>query len=469
MNTTVAALVAALLLVGQAQAPTPTQLLDQLQATLEQLRQAITSPAPAPGGVTVTDAAALTAALRTGGSITIAPGTYAGNFTIGKPTTIAGAGATLTAADGYTPTLKVAANDVVVKGLAVQLGNPDRDAIVVGTLEATSADAQPHRVRFEDVKVLPSAKGGGHRAFALHGSDVSIVRATVLGFYEKGRDSQAVWICNGPGPYAVLDSVLEASGENILIGGATPGIVGMNPADITIRGNTIRKPDTFRTLGTVKNSVELKIGLRAVVEGNTIDGNWIDGQGGSPIVVTVRGQGDCPWCTVDDVTIRGNTVRRAPDGFAVNVLGRDDAGPSGQLRKLTIDRNLFAESPNGIQVINGVADALVVTNNTLPRISSRFLQFSGATPAKVITPITWSRNVHRTGDYGIMGDGSTGPGLASLTSYARVVEFAGNVIEMTDQRTIALPPNPGQVLKAGALAALLDPTTFKLLAGGAGY
>jgi len=115
------------------------------------------------------------------------------------------------------------------------------------------------------------------------------------------------------------------------------------------------------------------------------------------------------------------------------------------------------------------ADALVVTNNTLPRISSRFLQFGGATPAKVITPITWSRNVHRTGDYGIMGDGSTGPGLASLTSYARVVEFAGNVIEMSDVRTIPLPPNPGQVLKAGALAALLDPTTFKLLAGGAGY
>jgi hypothetical protein len=466
ITSTIAAL---LLLLQTTQAPTPAQRIDQIQALLEELRAAIGSPTPAPGGVTVTDAAGLVAALRNGGAITVAPGSYAGNFTISKPTTIAGAGATLVAADPFTPTLKVAANDVVVKGLAVQLGNPDRDAIVVGTLEATSADAQPHRVRFEDVKVLPSAKGGGHRGFALHGSEITLQRVSVLGFYEKGRDSQAVWICNGPGPYAVLDSVLEASGENLLVGGATPGIVGMNPADITIRGNTLRKPDAFRTLGTVKNSFELKIGIRVVFEGNTIDGNWIDGQGGSPIVISVRGQGDCPWCTIDAVTIRGNTVRRALDGFAVNVLGRDDSGPSGQLRTLTIDHNLFAESPNGIQVINGVADALVVTNNTLPRISSRFLQFEGSNPAKVITPITWSRNVHRTGDYGIMGDGSTGPGLASLTSYARIVEFAGNVIEMSDQRTIPLPPNPGQVLKAGALAALLDPATFKLLAGGAGY
>jgi hypothetical protein len=464
MNTRTALL--ALLLLAQSQ--TPAQLIDQLQGTLEQLRAAITTPPPQPGGVTVTDAAALVGALRTGGAITVAPGTYSGNFTISKPTTLAAAGATLVAADGFTPTLKVAANDVIVRGLAVQLGNPDRDAIVVGTADATSADAQPHRVRFEDVKVLPSAKGGGHRGFALHGSDITLQRVSVLGFYEKGRDSQAVWILNGPGPYAVLDSVLEASGENILIGGATPGIVGMNPADITIRGNTIRKPDSFRTLGTVKNSVEAKIGLRVLVEGNTIDGNWTDGQAGSPIVITARGQGDCPWCTVDDVTIRGNTVRRAPDGFAVNVLGRDDSGPSGQLRKLTIDRNLFAESPNGFQVINGVADALVVTNNTLPRVASRFLQFSGSTSTKVITPITFSRNVLRTGDYGIMGDGSTGPGLASLTSYTTVVEFSGNVIEMSDLRTIALPPN-NQIVKAGALAALLNPTTLKLLAGGAGY
>jgi len=455
-----------LLLAQPSQSPTPTQLVEQLQATLAQLRQAL---AAAPAAVTVTDAAGLVAALKNGGAINVAPGTYSGNFTISKPTTLAGESATLVAADGFTPTLKVAANDVIVRGLAVQLGNPDRDAIVVGTADATSADAQPHRVRFEGVKVLPSAKGGGHRGFALHGSDITLQGVTVSGFYEKGRDSQAVWISNGPGPYRVLDSVLEASGENLLVGGATPGIVGMNPADITITGNTLRKPDSFRTLGTVKNSFELKTGIRVVFEGNTIDGNWTDGQAGSPIVITVRGQGNCGWCTVDDVTIRGNTVRRAPDGFAVNVLGLDDSGPSGQLRRLVIDHNLFAESPNGIQVINGVADALVVTNNTLPRIAGKFLSFSKASgAAKVLTPITFARNVLRTGEYGIMGDGSTGPGLASLTSYATVVDFSGNVIEMTDKRTIALPAG-NQIVPFGGLAALLNPSTFKLLTGAAGY
>ena len=457
--------IVALLLLAQTQ--TPAQIIDQLQNLLNQLKTAITTPQP-PAAVSVTDAAGLVAALKNGGTINLAPGTYTGNFAISKPTTLTGP-ATLVAADLLTPTLTVQANDVVVRKLTVRLGAPDRDAIVVGTLAATSADVQPHRVRFENVDVLPSSSGGGHRGFSLNGSDITLQTVTVTGFYEKGRDSQAVLIVNGPGPYAILDSVLEASGENILVGGADPAIVGMNPADITIRGNTLRKPDSFRSTGTVKNSFELKIGLRVKFENNLIDGNWIDGQAGSPIVISVRNQdGKCPWCQIDDVTIRGNTVRRAPDGFAINILGMDDGNVSGQLQTMVIDHNLFAESPNGFQILNGVSKSLVITNNTLPRISGRFMSWSASNRPKVMTPLTFSRNVLRTGDYAITGDGSTSVGLASLTAYATVVDFSGNVIEMSDVRSFTFP-GTNQIVKFGGLAALLDPATLKLLNGTAGY
>lgn len=459
---TIRTAVLTLLLVAQTQ--TPAQIIDQLQNLLNQLKTSISSTPSA----TVSSSADLVAALKNGGAINLAPGTYSGNFVITKATTLTGP-ATLVAADGLTPTLQVQANDVVVRNLSVQLGNPDRDAIVVGSLTATSADALPHRVLFESVTVLPSAQGGGHRGFALHGSDITLKSVTVTGFYEKGRDSQAVWICNGPGPFTVVDSTLEASGENFLVGGADPGIVGTNPSNITVRGNTLRKPDSFRTLGTVKNSFELKTGLHVLFENNVIDGNWLDGQGGTPIVITVRNSsGGCPWCQVDDVTIRGNTVKRSKDGFSVNILGMDDGNISAQTQTLTIDHNLFAEAPGGIQVLNGVAKSLVVTNNTFPAITDKFLQLGAANRPKVMTPLTFARNVLKTGAYGIMGDGSTGPGLASLTSYATVVDFTGNVIEMTNQRTISLPPG-NQIVTFGGLAALLNPTTFKLLNGTAGY
>jgi hypothetical protein len=200
----------------QPPAQTPAQIIDQLQSLLNQLKTAITPTTTTASNVSTS--AALATALQAGGTINLASGTYTGNFAISKATTLTGS-ATLVPSDPLTPTLTVQANDVVVKGLSIQLGDPSRDAVVVGSETATSADVQPHRVRFENVKVLPSTKGGGHRGFALHGVDITLQSVSVTGFYEKGRDSQAVWICNGPGPYAVLDSVLEASGENLLVGG----------------------------------------------------------------------------------------------------------------------------------------------------------------------------------------------------------------------------------------------------------
>lgn len=445
---------------------TPTQLLDQIDALLKQLRATV-APAPA----VITTAAALEAAVKSGGNVRVGAGTFTVNLTIASPTVLTGAGrgqTVLVPKDQLLPTLSVTGSDVIAQDMTIRNGAPDRETIVVGSPSATSADAQPHRVRLQRLSV--EALAGGHRGVALHGVDLTLDDSSVVGYYEKGRDSQAVWILNGPGPYAITNSVLEASGENILVGGADPGIVGMNPADITIRGNTIRKPDSYRTLGTVKNLLELKTGLRVVIEGNAFDGNWKDGQAGHAIVFTVRNQdGRCVWCQVDDVTFRGNTLRHSTDGFAVNILGNDDSNPSRQTTRITIDRNLFADSPNGIQIVNGVSAAMIVTSNTFPAITGRFLSFDQSR-AKVVTPLTFSRNVTTSGAYGVTGDGSTAIGTPTLTAQTTIVDWSGNVIEMTQERTIPLPNAAGnRLLAAGALRSLLDPVTLKLLTGGAGY
>jgi len=445
----------------------PAVLIGQIEELVQQLKAAIIAPAP----VRVTTAAELVAALKVGGVIEAAPGTYTGNFLVAKPTTLRGTAAVVLApADRLEPTLTVLADDVTVTGLGILNGAPDRETVVVGSPTATTAAAQPHRVRFDGVTVTATA--GGHRGFSLHGSGITLQAVTVTGFTEKGRDSQAVWINNGPGPYAILDSTLEASGENILVGGADPGIVGMNPSDITIRGNVIRKPESYRQItGSVKNLLELKTGIRVLIENNTFDGNWADAQAGHAIVFTVRNQeGACTWCQVDDVIFRGNILTNTVDGFAVNILGTDDTRPSRQTARITIDRNLFADSPLGIQVTNGLTGALVITNNTFPKITGRILALSTSNRPKVLTPLTFSRNVTKAGAYGITGDGSTVVGLPSLLANAVVVEWAGNLIEHHPERAVTYPDGAGNVLlPPGALAALLDPKTFKLLSGVAGY
>lgn len=439
------------------------------QALKTELAAAAVSP-PAAITQNVTTVQGLTAALAIGGSIQLAPGTYQGNFQITKPMTLVGtADCILVPLDLLTPTLTVQrTTDVLVKGITIQNGAPDRDCVTVGSFSATDAKDQPVNVTFDGVTLTAGAKGG-HRGFALHGTNITVRKCHVMGFWEAGRDAQAVWIHNGPGPYTIEDNYLEASGENIMAGGDTVKIPGCVPSDIVIRRNICYKPDAWKTNGaTVKNGIEIKNGRRVLIEGNTIDGNWRNGQDGNPFVFTVRNQNnDSAWVTIEDVILRGNVTRRCPDGFAVGILGTDDNYASGQAARILIEGNLFTDSPNGIKVGNGVLESLVIRHNTLPKVTGSFLQFYDTRQAPVRSPFTFSDNVVAQGAYGVSGT-NTGVGLNTLNVYTNLVAFTGNVIEKNPERQAPLPPGNTWV-DIGGLAALLDPTTLKVKTGTAGY
>jgi Right handed beta helix region len=415
----------------------------------------------------VTNAAELTAALLSGGAIRLMPGRYVGNFVVSVDgTTLVGrdalpdarvqppdvAGVVLAPADPQTPALRITASRSTVTGLTVVNGAADRAALVVGSDTATAALEQPGDVTLDRIAVL-AGESGGVRGIALHTRKVTLSRSHVAGFWYRGRDAQAVLVVNGPGPYILRDNYLEGSGENVMFGGASIRIRDCVPSDVEIVGNTLAKPDTWRTMkGTVKNSLEFKAVRRALVENNVIDGSWKDAQDGSAILLTPRNQyGDTPWVVVEDVTIRGNVVRRTTDGYAVSILGRDNNHPSGQTARVTIERNLFKDARNGIRVIGGVDGALTVRRNTFPAIAYNWFAFSGTGPQ---TPLAVTGNVTRSGSYGISGNGSTPVGTPSL-ALTRIVAFSGNVIERTAERTVSWPDG-NTLLAPGALATLLD-------------
>jgi hypothetical protein len=427
----------------------------------------LTRDAPRSAAATVTNAAELARALEKGGAIRLETGRYSGNFAISVDgTTLVGrddlpakrvapgdvAGVVLTPADPLVPTVQVTASHVTVTGLTVLNGAADRETVVVGSQTATTASAQPDDVTFDRVAVL-AGEAGGVRGFSLHTRKVTVSRSHVAGFWYRGRDAQAVLAVNGPGPYILRDNYFEGSGENVMFGGATIRIKDCVPGNVEVIGNTLAKPDAWRKLtGAVKNSLEFKAVRHALVENNVIDGNWRDGQDGSTILLTPRNQeGDTPWVVVEDVVIRGNVVRRAVDGYVVNILGRDNNHPSGQTARVTIERNLFADARSGIRVTGGVDGGLTVRRNTFPAIKHNWLAFSGAGP---LTPLTVTGNVARSGAYGISGDGSTAAGAPSL-KLAKVVAFSGNVIERTAERNVPWPEG-NTLLAPGELGKLLD-------------
>src|SRR5206468_10630204 len=91
---------------------------------------------------------------------------------------------------------------------------------------------------------------------------------------------------------------------------------------------------------SVKNLFELKNARRMLLDGNILENNWQDAQGGTAIVLTVRNQdGTAPWSTVEDVTITHNIIRQAAE--AIGMHGRDDLHPSQQSKRFRIKNNLM--------------------------------------------------------------------------------------------------------------------------------
>lgn len=181
-------------------------------------------------------------------------------------------------------------------------------------------------------------------------ANAAVIDSYISDFHSIGFDAQAIAGINGPGPFKIINNYLEASGENIMFGGAAPSIPNLVPADIEIRQNHMLKPLTWRVGDasyagkhwTIKNLFELKTGKRVLLDGNTLENCWADlpiGQSGYGILLTVRAEGGkAPQADVSDVTITNNIVRNV--GAGITISGSDDI-PSTRSSRILISNNLF--------------------------------------------------------------------------------------------------------------------------------
>ena len=227
------------------------------------------------------------------------------------------------------------ANHYRLIGLEVTRARPQlhmRDLIALDRPESTA-----HHLVFDRLWIHGTAQDETKSGVHLTGvTYAAIVDSYLNDFHCIARtgsctDAQTVSGGGGDspgGPYKILNNFLEASGENILFGGA-PG--STTPADIEIRRNHFFKPLLWKPgqpgfVGgytgdpfIVKNHFELKNAQRVLLEGNLIENCWGGfSQSGFSILLTPGNQGGkCPNCRVSDVTIRFNKVRHVASGIAI--------------------------------------------------------------------------------------------------------------------------------------------------------
>lgn len=336
---------------------------------------------------------------------------------------------------GATPAIAAAPGAHHYRFVGIEIGlapgvTSNNGVVIFGSGAATALSELPHDLILDRCYVHGSPVADVQRGVVVNGARMAVIDSTVSDIHAASIDSQAILGWAGPGPFKIVNNYLEASGENVMFGGADPRIADLVPSDIEIRNNHFEKPLSWRPgdpayagrTWSVKNLFELKNARRVLVEGNLFENNWPGSQSGVAILFTVRNQdGAAPWSVVEDVSFTGNTVRRA--AAALNLLGRDDANESAQSRRIAIRNNMFDEigpagwETNGRFLIISNAVDVTVDHNTIIHSGNIVTAHGAASPGFVFT-----NNVARHNDYGIIGD-NTGVGLKTL-----VVYFQGSVV-----------------------------------------
>jgi hypothetical protein len=334
----------------------------------------------------------------------------------------------------------------------------------------TTAARVPSRIILDRVYVHGLPSTNLVRCVALNSARSAVINSWLSECHAKGFDSQAIEGWNGPGPYLIDNNFLSGAGENVMFGGADPGIAGLSPSDITIRRNHVWKDPAWKGVWTVKNLFELKNARRVLVEQNIFENNWVDGQSGMAIVIKSSQDacGTCTWQGTTDVTFRYNIVRNSPRGFnaqAVDCSGQ--ACVDVHVSRVRVENNLFYN----IGTFNGTGSDgwLLLLTHDLRDVTIRHNTFSGNLPnggtAIVMDygdgrarKLTITDNVFTSPvGYGIFYSG-TKVGTESLRAMAGSSwTFVRNVIGGVEPQFVSWHPPQNWYPPKTALIAFLDP------------
>ncbi|HZS48358.1 MAG TPA: hypothetical protein VFC63_25030 [Blastocatellia bacterium] len=321
----------------------------------------------------------------------------------------------------------------------------------LGDSEETDVNNVPHDIIIDRCYIHGNKTGAMRRGVALNSARTAVIDSYISEFHDSGQDTQAVCGWNGPGPFKIVNNYLEATGENVMFGGADPSIKGLTPSDIEFRQNYCCKPLAWKNDNSnkwvTKNLFELKNARRVLVEGNTFENSWVSGQTGFAILFKSSNQdGKAPWSITEHVTFKDNIVRHASS--AINILGREH-NTDHVTNNILIANNLFDDID--ARRWGGSGIFLQITESPNVRVDHNTVFQSGNVITAYGTPSTgfvFTDNIIRHNTYGVKGD-ARGTGNDTIRAYFPDATFSNNVIAGLPGGVSASVYPPGNFFPAG--------------------
>ena len=342
--------------------------------------------------------------------------------------------AKLVSATGGEPVIKTEPGSHHYRFVGVEVSTATKDVKVydlvkLGDTKQTAAQV-PHDFVIDRSWVHGFPDQDVQRGVSLNGAEITVSNSYISDIHGRGYDTQALCGWNGPGPFHIINNYLEASGENVMFGGALPSIANLVPSNIEIRRNHFFKPLSWKVGDpsyagihwSVKNLLEFKNARNVVVDGNVLENCWTDAQIGYAVLFTVRSEdGKAPWATLENITFTNNVVKNSDQGM--QLLGSDAPKPSGRGKGLTISNNLFTGIKNRFLTISGYYNVTFDHNTHFQ--NGNIMALHG----EPSTGFVYTNNItnRASSSYGIFGDG-VGEGNAALAKFLPGFSMKRNVL-----------------------------------------
>jgi hypothetical protein len=198
-----------------------------------------------------------------------------------------------------------------------------------GSSAQNSLTIVPYSFVLDRLYVYGDPLMGQKRGVAINGRDVAVINSTIRDIKAVGQDTQALGGYNGPGPFWIENNYLEASGENFMLGGADPPILGLIPGDVTFRRNYVTKPLSWRNpILTTPANVTVSAGSGGSLPARTLSYRVVARRAAGPsaiaesipsparaVAVPAAGQVRINWSAVSTAT--EYRVYRTGDGTSV--------------------------------------------------------------------------------------------------------------------------------------------------------
>lgn len=327
-------------------------------------------------------------------------------------------------------------------GIEFSVSKPEDDAwklVNIGDDIQNKLDQVPNNIIFDRcyIHAHPQQRGVVCSGISINGSKIEILNSHISGFRLPDNEGHAIVAWNAPGPFRIINNYIEASGINVLFGGANAH-KGMNPADLEFRHNYLTKSLEWRGKYLVKNLFELKDMRRAVVEENVMENSWVSGQDGTAILLTPASFQSGPDTRVEDIVFRSNIVRNTANAIMMTGADygdKDYPNVPVQNSRVRFENNLFSNvqksfggesSGKFLLLASGPGpNDLTFDSNTIEN-QGTLIYFEGGP----INNFIFINNIANHNEYGVFASGDLGSGIGTqaLQVFARRFSFRKNII-----------------------------------------